>query len=114
MPETTKKGHGLTAEQIEEHLSKLKDYIALCRQKGFSSEAIKTQLVGAGWPEDVLLPLLAEPEARSLRKVNLLGYRAVPICGVVGVAVWKASGNPVVGALTVCGGILLWLLRSLL
>lgn len=108
------RGCGLTPEQVEEHLSKVKEHIARCRQMGFSSEAIKTQLLGAGWPEDALLPLLAEPEARPSRRIDILGYRAVPVCGVVGMIAWKASGNPLVGALTVCGGILIWLVRSLL
>ncbi len=80
------RGCGLTPGQIEGHLDKLKDHIANCRQKGFSSESIKTQLLGAGWPEDVLLPLLAEPVARPSRKIDILSYRALPVCGVVAAA----------------------------
>lgn len=56
------KGIGLSPDEMEKHVRELNDYIKKCRDKGVPFELIKTQLLGAGWPEDFIAPLVSPSE----------------------------------------------------
>lgn len=59
------RGVGLTPQQMEGYIQKLKDYIIECHKKQIPREMIASQLVQTGWPEDLVQAFLKEPSVPS-------------------------------------------------